>query len=206
MPKLTFITELNTVNFYKRIRTNKSSNISHCICVVEFWNQAAKEKKIQYICLACVAAGPRTRLNHLYRRFRASATQANICLDINYAGTVSLFFFVQKHSGFKRTILVPSRERGRMRHRIFRALFYRTCYAIIFEDSSWFWQCFLFFNSAYQSKSNNWDLSDFVDWRYYPPPPSPTKPKKLKSWVDSDIDSPLKIMRGVFKAAKTVWV
>ena len=45
MPKLTFITELNTVNFYKRIRTNKSSNISHCICVVEFWNQAAKEKK-----------------------------------------------------------------------------------------------------------------------------------------------------------------
>lgn len=63
MPKLTIITELNTVNFYKRIRTNKSSNVSHCICVVEFWNQAAKQKKIQYI-----------------------------CLDINYAGTVSFFF------------------------------------------------------------------------------------------------------------------
>ena len=176
MPKLTFITELNTVNFYKRIRTNKLSNISHCICVVEFWNQAAKEKKIQYI-----------------------------CLDINYAGTVSLFFFVQKHSGFKRTILVPSRERGRMRHRIFRVLFYRTCYAIIFEDSSWFWQCFLFFHSAYQSKSNNWDLSDFVDWRYYPPTPLPHKTKKteIMSW---QWHSPLKIMRGVFKAAKTVWV
>ena len=57
MPKLTFITELNTVNFYKRIRTNKSSNISHCICVVEFWNQAAKEKKIQYICLDTIYAG-----------------------------------------------------------------------------------------------------------------------------------------------------
>lgn len=175
MPKLTFITELNTVNFYKRIRTNKSSNISHCICVVEFWNQAAKEKKIQYI-----------------------------CLDINYAGTVSLFFFVQKHSGFKRTILVPSRERGRMRHRIFRVLFYRTCYAIIFEDSSWFWQCFLFFHSAYQSKSNNWDLSDFVDWRYYPPPlPHKTKKTEIMSW---QWHSPLKIMRDVFKAAKTVWV
>lgn len=64
MPKLTFITELNTVNVYKRIRTNKSSNISHCICVVEFWNQAAKQKKIQYI-----------------------------SLDINYAGTVSFFLY-----------------------------------------------------------------------------------------------------------------
>ena len=161
MPKLTFITELNTVNFYKRIRTNKSSNVSHCTCVVEFWNQATKQKNIQYI-----------------------------CLDINYAGIVS-FFFVQKHSGFKRTILVPSRERGRMRHRIFHALFYRTCYAIIFEDSSWFWQCFLFFHSAYQA--------------YYPPPPLPHKTKKteIMSW---QWHSPLKILRGVFKAAKTVWV
>ena len=34
------------------------------------------------ICVACVAAGPRTRLNPLYRRFRASATQAMICADL----------------------------------------------------------------------------------------------------------------------------
>ena len=60
MPKITSITELNTVNFYKRIRTNESSNIPHCTCVVEFRNHAAKQKKIQYN-----------------------------CLDINYAGTVS---------------------------------------------------------------------------------------------------------------------
>lgn len=158
MPKLTFITELNTVNFYKRIRTNKSSNISHCICVVEFWNEAAKEKKIQYI-----------------------------CLDINYAGTVSLFFFVQKHSGFKRMILVPSRERGRMRHRIFRVLFYRTCYAIIFEDSSWFWQCFLFFTQLTNQKVTIGTFQILWTGGITPPPPSPTKPKKLKSWVDSDI-------------------
>ena len=30
------------------------------------------------IIIACVGVGPRTRLNHFYRRFRASATQAKI--------------------------------------------------------------------------------------------------------------------------------
>ena len=50
-----------------------------------FWESAWKDLFLRRSLVACVAAGPRTRLNHLYspsidslyRRFRVSATQAS---------------------------------------------------------------------------------------------------------------------------------
>lgn len=176
MPKLTFITELNTVNFYKRIRTNKSSNISHCICVVEFWNQAAKEKKIQYI-----------------------------CLDINYAGTVSLFFLYKNIQVLSARFSYRAEKEEECVIGYFAFSFIALATPLSLKTHLDFGNVSFFFNSAYQSKSNNWDLSDFVDWRYYPPTPLPHKTKKteIMSW---QWHSPLKIMRDVFKAAKTVWV
>lgn len=175
MPKLTFITELNTVNFYKRIRTNKSSNISHCICVVEFWNQAAKEKKIQYI-----------------------------CLDINYAGTVSLFFLYKNIQVLSARFSYRAEKEEECVIGYFAFSFIALATPLSLKTHLAFGNLFFFFHSAYQSKSNNWDLSDFVDWRYYPPPlPHKTKKTEIMSW---QWHSPLKIMRDVFKAAKTVWV
>ena len=175
MPKLTFITELNTVNFYKRIRTNKSSNISHCICVVEFWNQAAKEKKIQYI-----------------------------CLDINYAGTVSLFFLYKNIQVLSARFSYRAEKEEECVIGYFAFSFIAFATPLSLKTHLDFGNVFFFFTQLTNQKVT---IGTFqILWTGgIPPPPLPHKTQKteIMSW---QWHSPLKIMRDVFKAAKTVWV
>lgn len=161
MPKLTFITELNTVNFYKRIRTNKSSNVSHCTCVVEFWNQATKQKNIQYI-----------------------------CLDINYAGIVSFFFLYKNIQVLSARFSYRAEKEEECVIGYFTLSFIALATPLSLKTHLDFGNVFFFFTQLTK--------------RITPPPlPHKTKKTEIMSW---QWHSPLKILRGVFKAAKTVWV
>ena len=84
---MTFTLVLRVLLFYWKLKSKGASHTSvlrndHFIII---WKTNLFKRPLhQYsvlrvfkLLVACVAAGPRTRLNPLYRRFRASATQAS---------------------------------------------------------------------------------------------------------------------------------